>query len=69
MKTCFLYIAVVSIFIFNKELNAQSFYTMDELKSMKMEAVDNNLMRESNPVMPISNPSRTTKVTFGKGGE
>jgi|GEM_PF-472035 uncharacterized lipoprotein NlpE involved in copper resistance len=45
MKTCFLYIAVVSIFIFNKELNAQSFYTMDELKSMKMEAVDNNQYR------------------------
>ncbi|MBQ20505.1 MAG: hypothetical protein CMD31_07075 [Flavobacteriales bacterium] len=45
MKTCFLYIAVVSIFIFNKGLNAQSFYTMDELKSMKMEAVDNNQYR------------------------
>jgi hypothetical protein len=25
-------------------------------------------MRESNQVMPISNPNRTTKVTFGKGG-
>tara|TARA_R100000781_G_scaffold114847_1_gene87207 strand:+ start:59 stop:538 length:480 start_codon:yes stop_codon:yes gene_type:complete len=39
------------------------------LANEQMEAVDNNLMRESNPVMPISNPSRTTKVTFGKGGE
>jgi hypothetical protein len=33
---------------------------------IKMEAVDNNLMRESNPLMPISNPSRQTKVTLEK---
>lgn len=45
MKTRFIYIAIISIFIFNGELNAQSFYTMDELKSMKMEAVDNNQYR------------------------
>ncbi len=45
MKTRFIYIAVISIFIFNGALNAQSFYTMDELKSMKMEAVDNNQYR------------------------
>ena len=34
----------------------------------QIQAVDNDLMRESNQVMPISNPNRTTKVTFGKGG-
>ena len=39
------------------------------LANEQMEAVDNNLMRESNPVMPISSPNRTTKVTFGTGGE
>lgn len=45
MKVRFIYIAIISIFIFNGELNAQSFYTMDELKSMKMGAVDNNQYR------------------------
>ena len=40
-----------------------------QLANEQMEAVDNNLMRESNPVMPISAPNRQTKVTFGKGGE
>jgi len=34
----------------------------------QIQAVDNDLMRESNQVMPISNPNRSTKVTFGKGG-
>ena len=34
----------------------------------QIQAVDNDLMRESNQVMPISAPSRTSKVTFGKGG-
>lgn len=35
----------------------------------QMEAVDSNLMRESNPLMPISKPNRQTKITFGKGGD
>ena len=39
-----------------------------QLAGEQMEAVDNNLMRESNPVMPISKPNRQTKVTFGSGG-
>jgi hypothetical protein len=30
--------------------------------------VDHNLMRESNSVMPIDRPNRTSKVTFGSGG-
>jgi hypothetical protein len=34
----------------------------------QIQAVDNDLMRESNQVMPISTPSRSSKVTFGKGG-
>jgi|TARA_R110002020_G_scaffold202084_11_gene405140 hypothetical protein len=34
----------------------------------QMEAVDNNLMRESNPVMPIEKPNRQSNVTFGSGG-
>jgi len=38
------------------------------MANQQIEAVDNDLMRESNQVMPISNPNRSTKVTFGKGG-
>jgi len=32
-------------------------------------AVDNNLMRESHPRMPISTPERTSRVTFGGGSK
>jgi hypothetical protein len=32
----------------------------------QMESVDNNLMRENDPRMPLFN-ERKTKVTFGKG--
>ena len=32
-----------------------------------MRAVDTDLMRESDPRMPIVKPNRNTKVTFGKG--
>jgi len=39
-----------------------------QLANDQMDAVDHNLMRESNPIMPIDNPSRSTKVTFGSGG-
>ena len=48
-------------------LERRAYYA--RLANDQMEAVDNNLMRESNPLMPISNPSRQTKVTFGTGGE
>tara|TARA_R110002167_G_scaffold100193_1_gene261761 strand:+ start:324 stop:800 length:477 start_codon:yes stop_codon:yes gene_type:complete len=48
-------------------LERRAYYA--RLTNEQMEAVDNNLMRESNPLMPISNPSRQTKVTFGTGGE
>lgn len=32
-----------------------------------MRSVDNTLMRESNPRMPISSPQRNSRVSFGKG--
>ena len=31
----------------------------------QMDAVDNDLMREQHPSMPISKPDRQTRVTFG----
>jgi len=34
-----------------------------------MQAVDSNLMRESDSRMPISQPNRNTQVTFGKGND
>ena len=34
----------------------------------QMEALDTNLMRESNDLMPIEKPNRSSKVTFGSGG-
>lgn len=36
------------------------------MNARQMEAVDNNLMRESDPRMPLFN-NRESKVTFGKG--
>ena len=39
-----------------------------KLAGDQMEAVDHNLMRESNSVMPIDQPNRSSKVTFGSGG-
>jgi hypothetical protein len=39
----------------------------DNMTADAMNAVDTDLMRESNPSMPISQPNRSTKVTFGKG--
>ena len=32
-----------------------------------MRSVDNTLMRESNPRMPINSPQRDSRVSFGKG--
>ena len=32
-----------------------------------MKSVDNALMREANPRMPINNPNRDSRVSFGKG--
>ena len=40
-------------------------YFLDQTKS-QMHSVDNNLMRENDPRMPLFN-ERKTKVTFGRG--
>ena len=40
----------------------------NQMATQQMEAVDSNLMRESDNRMPLSNPERRTQVTFGKGG-
>jgi len=36
-----------------------------EVNEATMEAVDSQLMRESNPVMPIEKPLRSSRTTFG----
>tara|TARA_R110002096_G_scaffold160802_1_gene327127 strand:+ start:390 stop:713 length:324 start_codon:yes stop_codon:yes gene_type:complete len=41
----------------------------NKMASDQMEAVDSNLMRESDSRMPISQPNRNTQITFGKGGD
>lgn len=33
----------------------------------QMDSVDNNLMRESDPRMPVLRPERTSRTTFGRG--
>ena len=37
------------------------------LTSDQMQAVDSDLMRESNPVMPLAQPKRQSSITFGNG--
>lgn len=39
----------------------------DGLTADAMRAVDSDLMRESDPAMPMSKPQRSSKITFGKG--
>ena len=39
----------------------------ENMSADQINAVDHNLMRESNPVMPIEKPNRQTRVTFGSG--
>jgi hypothetical protein len=38
------------------------------LAENQMDALDSNLMRESNSAMPIDKPNRQSRVTFGSGG-
>jgi hypothetical protein len=38
----------------------------EEQSKQQIQSVDNNLMRENDPRMPLFN-DRKTKVTFGKG--
>ena len=40
-----------------------------QMASEQMEAVDSNLMRESDSRMPISQPNRNSQITFGKGND
>jgi len=35
------------------------------MNDASMQAVDSELMRESNPIMPIEKPVRRTKTEFG----
>ena len=37
------------------------------LTAEQQQAVDSDLMRESNPVMPLNKPNRQSSVTFGNG--
>ena len=45
--------------------NERNDYYQDQASS-QMQSVDNNLMRENDPRMPLFN-GRKSKVTFGKG--
>ena len=49
-----------------QEMQDQRREYYDGITKSQMEAVDNNLMRENDPRMPIFN-DRKTSVTFGKG--
>ena len=40
-----------------------------QMAADQMQAVDSNLMRESDSRMPISNPNRNYQITFGKGND
>jgi hypothetical protein len=49
-----------------EEFMVQRANYFDEMSRKQTESVDNNLMRQSDPRMPIFNERRST-VTFGKG--
>ena len=38
----------------------------DEMNTQQIESVDNNYLRQSDPRMPVLNPERSTKTSFGK---
>ena len=40
-----------------------------QMAADQMQAVDSNLMRESDSRMPISQPNRNSQITFGKGND
>jgi hypothetical protein len=48
------------------ELVAERTEYYDNMSQSQMRSVDNNLMRENDPRMPLFN-DRKSKVTFGKG--
>lgn len=41
----------------------------ENMAKEQLKAVDNNLMRESHPRMPINRPEKSTRVTFGGGSK
>jgi hypothetical protein len=49
-----------------EEFMVQRAKYFDEMSRKQTESVDNNLMRQSDPRMPIFNERRST-VSFGKG--
>lgn len=38
----------------------------DDMNANQMDSVDNNYLRQSDPRMPLLNPERSTKTSFGK---
>lgn len=38
----------------------------EEMNQSQIDAVDNSYLRQSDPRMPVLNPERTTKTSFGK---
>jgi len=51
------------------EMMAQRKAHFDNIARSQIQAVDNNFMRENDPRMPLLNPERRTKVTFGGGSK
>lgn len=39
----------------------------DRMAQSQMQTVDNSFLRENDPRMPVLNPERSTRTTFGKG--
>ena len=52
---------------FPEEMRQQRNSYYQQQTADQMTAVDNDLMREQHPSMPISKPDRQTRVTFGGG--
>lgn len=50
---------------FPKEMRDQRNAYFQQQTADQMDAVDNDLMREQHPSMPISKPERQSRVTFG----
>ena len=41
--------------------------SLSQMAAQQMESVDNSFMRENDPRMPLLQPDRTTRTSFGKG--
>ena len=46
-------------------LKRQEYY--QQMAESQMDSVDNNFLRENDPRMPVLNPERSTRTTFGRG--